>query len=101
MRWEFHPEALAEYDRAARYYAGRDPALALEFIAAVEDVIARVLEGPERWAPLEAGIRRCLTRVFPYGILYAIEPSGIVILAVMHLNRQPGYWRSRSTGRDE
>ena len=101
MRWEFHPEALEEYGHAARYYAARDPALALEFIAAVEDAIARIIEGPERWAPLEADIRRRLTRVFPYGILYVIEPAGIVILAVMHLSREPGYWRSRLTGRDD
>lgn len=101
MRWEFHPEALEEYERAARYYAARDPGLAPEFISAVEVAIARIVEGPERWAPLEAGIRRCLTRVFPYGVLYAIEPTGIVILAIMHLSREPGYWRSRSTGRED
>ncbi len=96
MRSEFHPEALEEYEHAARFYAERDPVLALEFVASVEDAIARILEGPERWTPLEADIRRCLTRVFPYGILYAIEPEGIFILAVMHLSREPGYWRSRT-----
>ncbi len=37
MRYEFHPEALEEYDEAALWYAEREPALALRFIEAVED----------------------------------------------------------------
>jgi toxin ParE1/3/4 len=32
---------------------------------------------------------------FPYGILYTIEPDYILILAVMHCSRKPGYWKSR------
>jgi hypothetical protein len=28
MRHEFHPEALAEYEEATRYYAERDPRVA-------------------------------------------------------------------------
>lgn len=37
MRYEFHPEALEEYDAAALRYAERESALALRFIEAVED----------------------------------------------------------------
>ena len=49
MRYEFHPEALDEYQEATLYYAERDPALALRFVEAVEDAIRRILEAPERW----------------------------------------------------
>ncbi len=34
MRFEFHPEALAEYEDAARYYAECQNGLELRFIAA-------------------------------------------------------------------
>ena len=34
-------------------------------------------------------------RRFPFGILYRVDPDEIVILAVMHLARQPDYWRDR------
>jgi plasmid stabilization system protein ParE len=37
MRYEFHPEALEEYEEAALWYGEREPALALRFIDAVED----------------------------------------------------------------
>lgn len=95
MTYRFHPEALGEYQEAARYYAKRDPALGLRFIEAVEDAINRILEAPERWRVLDDDVRRCLTHVFPYGVLYTIEPEFILIVAVMHGSRQPGYWKRR------
>jgi plasmid stabilization system protein ParE len=97
MRYEFHPEALEEYDEAALRYAERELALALRFIEAVEDAIRRMLEAPTRWRVIEADVRRCLTRVFPYGILYTIEPDFVLIVAVMHCSREPGYWKQRLT----
>jgi len=95
MRYEFHPEALDEYQETTLYYAERDPALALRFVEAVEDAIRRILEAPERWRVLEEDVRRCLTHVFPYGVLYTIEPQFILIVAVMHCSREPGYWKRR------
>jgi plasmid stabilization system protein ParE len=84
MRWEFHPEAFEEYREATRYYAERDPVLALPFIDAVENAIHRIVEAPERWRVLDEDVRRCLIRVFPYGILYTIEPDFILTVAAMH-----------------
>ena len=95
MRYEFHPEALAEYEAAALYYAERDPAVAQRFVAAVEDAIDRILDSPTRWRVLDEDVRRCLTRVFPYGVLYTIEPEFVLIVAVMHCSREPGYWKRR------
>src|SRR5713101_1464516 len=97
MRYEFHPEALAEYEAAALYYAERDPRVGQRFVAAVEDAIDRILESPTRWRVLNEDVRRCLTRVFPYGVLYTIEPDFVLIVALMHCSRQPGYWKRRIT----
>ncbi len=97
MRWEFHPEALEEYREATLYYADRDPVLALRFVEAVEDTIRRILESPERWRVLDEDVRRCLTHVFPYGVLFTIEADFILIVAVMHCSREPGYWKRRVT----
>jgi plasmid stabilization system protein ParE len=95
MRYEFHPEALEEYKEAALYYAERDPGLGLRFIEAVEQTIQRILEAPNRWRVIDEDVRRCLTRVFPYGVLYTIEPEFILIVAVTHCSREPGYWKRR------
>ena len=53
MRYEFHPEALEEYNEAGFYYAQKEPGLALRFIISVEDAIERILEDPLRYRTFE------------------------------------------------
>ena len=95
MNWDFHPEALAEYESAAIYYARIDPDLQLRFIESIENAIERILESPKRWRIIDEDVRRCLANVFPYGILYTIEDDLVLIVAVMHFSREPGYWKRR------
>ena len=95
MRFLFHPAALAEYEESLQYYRDLDPSLAERFVAAIEHTIERIVEMPERWRLVEADVRRGLTHVFPYGILYTVESDYILVLAVMHCSREPGYWHSR------
>lgn len=84
MKYVFHPEALAEYAEAVQYYAERRAEVAQAFIDAVEDAVYRIRESPTRWRVVDEDVRRCLTRKFPYGILYTIEQDYVLILAVMH-----------------
>jgi plasmid stabilization system protein ParE len=42
-----------------------------------------------------AGCRRILCAHFPYQLVYRIEAAEIVIYAVAHLKRRPGYWKKR------
>jgi toxin ParE1/3/4 len=95
VRYEFHSEALQEYEDAARYYEACENGLGLRFTESVESAIRIILEDPARRRIFEKDIRRCLTRVFPYAVLYSIEPDYILIIAVMHCHREPGYWRHR------
>lgn len=95
MKFRFHPEALAEFEGATRHYAAIQPELAQRFIDNVEAAIGRLVEQPTNYAILEDDVRRCLTRVFPYAVLYTVEPEGVLILAVMHCHRKPGYWHHR------
>jgi len=101
MRYEFHPEALAEYEAAARYYARCQEGLELRFMASVEAAVRQVAAAPDRCRLIEQDVRRCLTKVFPYAILYTIEPDYVLIIAVMHCHREPGYWRRRVGGSAE
>lgn len=95
MRYEFHPEALDEYEDAARYYAGCQDGLELRFIESLETAFHQVSEDPMRWRLFEEDVRRCLARVFPYAVLFSIESEFVLIIAVMHCSRVPGYWRHR------
>lgn len=69
--------------------------MAEHFVTAVEDAIERILDSPTRWRIVDEDVRRCLTHLFPYGVLYTIEPDFVLIVAVMHCSREPGYWRAR------
>jgi len=95
MRHEFHPEALEEYEDAARYYAGCQNGLELRFIACVESAFRQISNAPARWRPFEEDVRRCLVHVFPYAVLYSTESDYVLIIAIMHCSRKPGYWRHR------
>jgi plasmid stabilization system protein ParE len=95
MRVEFHPEALAEFHAAAEYYEKQQTGLGDRFIRTVEVAVAHIAETPESWRIVEDDIRRNLTKVFPYAVLYSIEADYILIVAVMHCRREPGYWRNR------
>ena len=68
-------------------------------MAAVEHTIHQILEAPERWRILEEDIRRCLTRVFSYAVLYTVEADLVLILTVMHCHREPNYWQHHRVGR--
>lgn len=95
MRYEFHPEARIEYLEAVAYYESRQAKLGARFTIDVERTIGLIVEAPARWRKVDGDVRRCLTRKFPYGVLYSIEPDHVLVLAVMHHSRKPGYWRSR------
>ena len=95
MNYSFHPEAEAEFIAGVSYYESCDPGLGLDFSREVYATIQNALDHPAVWPVIEDEVRRCLVRRFPYGVLYSVEPNGIFILAVMHLHRDPDYWKNR------
>jgi len=95
MKYVFHPEALSEYAEAVQYYIEQRVEVAQAFINAIEDTVYRIREAPTRYAAIDKDVRRCMASRFPYGILHTIEQDYILILAVMHCSREPGYWKSR------
>ena len=95
MRYEFHPEALVEYDNAAGYYTSCQEGLQIRFINAVQSAISHICEAPKQWRKFDGDIRRYLVHVFPYALLYSIENDFIYIIAVMHCHREPDYWEKR------
>lgn len=95
MRLELHPEARLEFLDAVTHYESCHPGLGERFIQNIDSALLSILEAPEAWTEIEQDIRRKLTRVFPYSLLYTIEPDVILVVAVMHCHQAPGYWRSR------
>jgi toxin ParE1/3/4 len=95
MTFDFHPEALAELSHAAGYYAEQSPGLQVRFLNEVASAIDRICDDPKRWRTFTGDVRRVLVHVFPFGVLYTATDESVVILAVMHLSREPGCWKAR------
>ncbi len=91
----FHPEAEAEMMSAAMFYETQQKDLGKRFLASVQDALNRIQVNPLLYQEIEDGVRRCLTMTFPFGVVFRIMPDQYVIIAVMHLHRDPGYWKNR------
>lgn len=91
----FHPDADEEYVQAVRYYADISLELGLRFHDEMERLIREACRHPERFWKFSPPARRHLSRDFPYAIVFLDRPEQIWIVAVMHLNRKPGYWKDR------
>ena len=95
MNIEFHPEAAEEFEAAVDWYEAREIGLGLDFAAEIHAAIQRAVAIPEAWAKLSGDVRRVLVNRFPYGVLYEPMENNLLVLAVMHLRREPGYWMTR------
>ncbi len=82
---------------AAAYYEKQQPGLGRRFLASVEDAVHRIRANPRLYPVVDRDVRRCLARIFPFGVLYREQTDELVVMAVMHLHRDPGYWKERRT----
>lgn len=94
-RLMLHPEAVAEARSARQWYAERSTAAAGAFIQEVDDAIANIGEAPRRWPVYLHGTRRFAFRRFPFLLVYRESKDLILIVALAHAKREPGYWKNR------
>jgi plasmid stabilization system protein ParE len=100
MKVRFHRLAVAEIDYEVDYYESRHAGLGSEFedeIDAVLDLIQRFPEAAPSWRG-RADRRVAVLARFPFTLPYQIMGDQIVILALAHTSRRPGYWARRRDG---
>lgn len=95
MRLVLRPVALAELEAARTWYDEQRTGLGSEFSNEADHAIGHIAEAPAAFPQLHGSIRRLLMRRFPYGIFYHYYGNEVVILAVMHLRRDPRRWEAR------
>ena len=91
----FHDDARLEFIDKVAYYEDIQPGLGHRFRARVEAAVALATSMPTIGFPYKYGTRRVFPRKFPYSVVYVEFEVEIVILAVAHFKRKPGYWRGR------
>ena len=91
----FLPLAEEEFLHAVARYEGKRRGLGAEFLAEVERAVRRIVSFPQHGSPYLVGTRRIVLRRFPYSVVYSPDPDDLLVVAVAHQRRKPGYWRSR------
>ena len=96
-RYAIEAEPAVEFDveAACNWYEGEERGLGFEFLEELRAAYQRILAHPFGYRDLRAGIRRALTRRFPYAIYFSVDGNMIVVLAVLHTARDPAEWQRR------
>ena len=92
---KFHPEADFEMMEAAVFYETQQQDLGKRFLSMVQESLNHIQINPNLYPVIHLDVRRCITKTFPFNVLFRINPDRIVIVAVMHQKRNPDYWKNR------
>lgn len=95
MILEFLPPASEELYEAVQYYESKQKGLGRRFRNEVLEVCGLIIQQPLLWRERSGGYRRVNCPVFPYYIAYFIRGNVVIIAAVAHGHRRPGYWKQR------
>ncbi|MCB9760116.1 MAG: type II toxin-antitoxin system RelE/ParE family toxin [Alphaproteobacteria bacterium] len=96
---ELLAQAKDELDEAAIFYEDEREGLGLELLDEVLAARKRIADFPEMGTPwvtkgASEVIRSMRVKRFPHRLYYVTEPH-LLVLAVAHFRRKPGYWLPR------
>lgn len=97
MKLRLHRRAVEEIDHEVDYYESRQAGLGSELEDELEHLFAVIVRFPQaapQWKDRSDRRVAVLDR-FPFTLPYQIVEDEIVILALAHMNRRPGYWTRR------
>ena len=92
---EYHFEVEAEVIGSAEWYERQTLGLGMDFLNEIHAALEQISSAPEAFGFLYADVRCHRIHRFPFSILYIDQPENVFIVAVMHLHRQPEYWKHR------
>ena len=94
MNLRFLDPAEEEMLEAARIYEDQAAGLGERFLDEVEGCVELLLDRPHIGRRV-GDLRRFPLRKFPFTLVYALEEDDLVVVAVSHHRRRPGYWTGR------
>jgi plasmid stabilization system protein ParE len=92
---DYLPAARRDFDEAFDWYAERSTHAAVRFVNAVDAALLMISRFPQRFAAVDDLHRECPIKRFPFRIVYRVAADRIVVVAVAHAKRRPGYWKDR------
>lgn len=95
MKLRYSHAASEEFEEALAWYAERS-ANAVQRLEREIAAAERVLIRHPRFGTPKAGKARFLPlQDFPYSLVYTIRLNELVVIALAHHSRRPGYWKDR------
>ena len=92
--------AALEAEAAAKWYEDQRTGLGVEFREALKAALDKLRDGLLTGSPWpgrlgERGVKRIRMKRFPYHVVFVSPETTLVVLAVAHHRRRPGYWSNR------
>lgn len=98
---EYHALARADLYAAWEWYEDRQTGLGDRFAAAVDAAVTRAARWPTTGSPVRRDQRgdvldrKLATPGFPYAVRYRVLDDTLVVMAVSHQHRRPGFGMDR------
>jgi toxin ParE1/3/4 len=92
----FRSEARRDVLEAHRWYRKQSPQLGHQFRDALDATVGRIRHNPLAYQVLFREVRRALVRRFPYAVFFKSLDEAVVVVAVLHMRRDPALWKSRA-----
>ena len=92
----FHRLAKKEAQSAESWYRARNSDAAARFRLIVERTANRIAAAPDTYPFVRSQYRQLRVTGFPYALVYRIrDDRSVMVVAVAHTSRRPGYWQRR------
>jgi plasmid stabilization system protein ParE len=92
---DYLPGAWRDFDESFDWYAERSALAAVRFADAVDAALAKVCANPTHFRSNDGVHRECSLKKFPFRIVYRLIEDRVLVVAIAHAKRRPGFWRNR------
>mgnify|MGYP000377382831 CR=1 FL=1 len=90
-----YPEAEKEITASFEWYEEQAIGLGIDFVSELDRAIDSIQSLPHVWPKYQIHYQRFLLSRFPFSVVFEVEEHKIIVYAVMHNSRKPGYWNDR------
>ena len=88
-------QAQQEINEAFDWYFKRSPEAADAFLTEIGASLAQIVSRAQLYPAYTKNTRRRILANFPYSVIFQEKDDVILVVAVAHAKRRPGYWRGR------
>ena len=93
----FHPDAQSEFQASLSWYGRQSTRAAQGFEREVDRVLTAIASSPVRYPFYDDVFREAPLTRYPFSMVYRVESNGdVLVVAVAHASREPGYWQGRA-----